>query len=419
MSFLKKLFFGGIVLTLVLLFAPGIPPHVPDADTTEVKKVPFTGALTKNNRLDKAEILTTEIEGAALGFLKGPEAIAAVGDYLYTGIYGGDVIRLNLKDKKAKWEVFHRFGPDASQCTEQRQEEECGRPLGVRADHQGKKLIINDAYLGIFSLDLKSRKAELLVSPDVELIDSNGKKRPAKLFNSVAVAKDGSVYYTLSSTTFKLHDGPMTFLAKGDGLVVKYDAKTKKNSILLDDDLVFPNGLALSADEDFLVFSDIAKNRLLKIDLKTGTSQMFAQVPGFPDNVNQNGKGGFLVGVVTPMPMEHFDLLADLAGPRPWLCRYLLRLLFNTKRIIGWINENAIGNAFLEELYYKLANFETFMGKYKYGLVVEYDEQGRVLQSWHNQDGSRAGYAEAMLYDNYVYLGSPWNQYVARVHYIS
>lgn len=43
----------------------------------------------------------------------------------------------------------------------------------------------------------------------------DGKK--STLINDLAVAKDGSVYFTVSSTTFPLYEGVHAMLASGDG----------------------------------------------------------------------------------------------------------------------------------------------------------------------------------------------------------
>lgn len=54
-----------------------------------------------------------------------------------------------------------------------------------------------------------------LVSPDEEI---NGKK--PKLFNSVAVASNGDVYWSDSSTEFELQDGLFDVFADGTGRYV-------------------------------------------------------------------------------------------------------------------------------------------------------------------------------------------------------
>ena len=55
--------------------------------------------------------------------------------------------------------------------------------------------------------------------------------------------------------------------ASPSGRLMVYDRRTQQNSVLLDE-LHFPNGLLLSAEEDFAVFSENVRYRLLKFWLK-------------------------------------------------------------------------------------------------------------------------------------------------------
>ena len=56
----------------------------------------------------------------------------------------------------------------------------------------------------------------------------------------------------------------------------------------------------------------------------------------------------------------------------------------------------------------------------KYGMVVELDQDGRVINSWQSPDGTFEDFSEGYLHtDGYIYLGSPYNTYIARVKYDS
>lgn len=54
------------------------------------------------------------------------------------------------------------------------------------------------------------------------------------------------------------------FSAEDSGRVLKYDAATKETTVLLRN-LQFPNGVSLSKDRTFFVFSDGAAGRSLQI----------------------------------------------------------------------------------------------------------------------------------------------------------
>ena len=53
-----------------------------------------------------------------------------------------------------------------------------------------------------------------------------------------------------------------------------------------------------------------------------------------------------------------------------------------------------------------------------YGLIAEYDLNGKPLKSWHDPTGKTVqGASQATLYQNKLYLGSLFLDYVAVVDY--
>lgn len=77
--------------------------------------------------------------------------------------------------------------------------------------------------------------------------------------DDVIEASDGSLYFSVASTKFGLHDWYLDVLeAKPHGQLLKYDPLSKQTSILFDD-LAFANGVALSKDQDYLVFCETWK----------------------------------------------------------------------------------------------------------------------------------------------------------------
>lgn len=73
-------------------------------------------------------------------------------------------------------------------------------------------MYVADAYHGIWKVNLKTDKKQLLVSPRVEI---NG--RLPRLFNAVALAKNGDLYWTDSTSDFSLKDGAMSMLTDPSG----------------------------------------------------------------------------------------------------------------------------------------------------------------------------------------------------------
>ena len=70
----------------------------------------------------------------------------------------------------------------------------CGRPLGMRFDHEGF-LIVIDTYLGLFKVNVDTGHVTKLYSSSEEVAG----KRPMFL-NDLDIASDGSIYISDSST---------------------------------------------------------------------------------------------------------------------------------------------------------------------------------------------------------------------------
>lgn len=91
------------------------------------------------------------------------------------------------------------------------QEHICGRPLGFKFDKKGN-LYVSDTYYGLFKVNMKTMEYENLVNITKPI---NGKK--LMLPNSVDVAENGDIYWTISSTEFPLYEGLHTALSNPSG----------------------------------------------------------------------------------------------------------------------------------------------------------------------------------------------------------
>lgn len=77
--------------------------------------------------------------------------------------------------------------------------------------------------------------------------------------DDVIEASDGSLYFSVASTKFGLHDWFLDVLeARPHGQLLKYNPSSNEVSILLDH-LSFANGVALSPDEDYLLVCETWK----------------------------------------------------------------------------------------------------------------------------------------------------------------
>lgn len=83
----------------------------------------------------------------------------------------------------------------------------------------------------------------------------------------MAPAKDGKIYYTVSSTNYHLDESVGEMIGAPSGRLMVYDP-VKKESTVLKENIHFANGIVLSADEDYLVFAECLRFRLHKYFLK-------------------------------------------------------------------------------------------------------------------------------------------------------
>lgn len=162
------------------------------------------------------------------GRIYGPECLIVRNNEIYTGLHGGEIIKLtsNHVTHVAKFgepcgkysdivlRIFAKiYNPLVAEIFE---EAKCGRPLGLAFDTQGNNLIVADAYYGLWLVDLTTNKKKLLVSPTQELPGKSINRR-ARVFNSVTVSKEGEIYWTDSSSDFTIQDIMFTSLANPSG----------------------------------------------------------------------------------------------------------------------------------------------------------------------------------------------------------
>ena len=77
-----------------------------------------------------------------------------------------------------------------------------------------------------------------------------------RLTDAAVVCRDGTIFFTDASYKYPFKDNPQDVLeARPYGRLLKYDPNTRSTTTLLDN-LYFANGIALSSNEDFLVFCE-------------------------------------------------------------------------------------------------------------------------------------------------------------------
>ncbi|XP_054262872.1 adipocyte plasma membrane-associated protein Hemomucin-like [Macrosteles quadrilineatus] len=386
-----------IILVLAITFIPGIPPDMEFESYSLSPPVPLEGALALNDHLNSAEKLF-------MNEVKGPEHMEVYNGTLYTTIEGGYVVKIVGE----KIVPVVKFG---QKCDGIHEPEICGRPLGLSFDGN-QNMYVADAYYGIFKVNLSSGEYEQLVSMKTS-IDGKFPKLP----NSLTVAKDGAVYWSDSSTSHSLHDGLYAALGNGNGRLIKYDPKTKSNTVLVDK-LHFANGVALSQDESFILVSDLFRGRILRHYLKGPkkgqTDVFFYGLPGLPDNMHSDLHGHFIVTLPIENDIEN-PAITSILGPYPVLRKFLARFLYLMEMPSLLMNEYY--PTYLSKIY---AHWVGSFGMIplitnKRTTVIVFNEKGDAISSLHSTDGRISSITDIASLEGYYYLGSYTNPYLARV----
>ncbi|KAL2945099.1 Protein STRICTOSIDINE SYNTHASE-LIKE 4 [Bienertia sinuspersici] len=120
--------------------------------------------------------------------------------------------------------------------------------------------------------------------------------------DDVIEGEDGSLYFTLASTKYGLHNWYLDILeAKPHGQLLKFNPQTNETLLLLDN-LAFANGVALSSDQQYLLVCETWKYKCLKYWLQgnlQGTTEIFIDnLPGGPDNINLSPDGSYWIALL-------------------------------------------------------------------------------------------------------------------------
>jgi sugar lactone lactonase YvrE len=169
-----------------------------------------------------------------------------------------------------------------------------GRPLGIEMLPDGR-LLVCDAHRGVLQVDPRSGSVQ-------EVTTTLGGSR--MLFcNNAAVAADGTVWFSDSSTRFGIErwkDDLVQLTRTGRLARLGTDGTT---DVVLDD-LAFANGVALAADESFVAVAETAARTVVRWWLtgpRAGTRDLLVgDLPGYPDNIARGSDGLVWVSIASP-----------------------------------------------------------------------------------------------------------------------
>lgn len=289
---------------IVLLVLPGIylaawPVPVDPVAWQAPEDKGLSGAFAANDALAGAGAI-------ALGAYEGPEDVTSGHDgALYATTKSGAILRID-PDTTAV-EQFAGVG---------------GRPLGIETSADGS-LIVANAYLGIQRVSRLGEVTLLLGKVEGEAL---------VYADDLAISEDGVIYFSDASSKFGAEARGGTYEASlldilehgGHGRLIEFDPRTDDTRVLVDG-LNFANGVAISADERFLLIAETGSYRVLRHWLRgpeAGTTEVIIDnLPGFPDNINSGEEGRYWVGLVAPR-----DAKLDGLSDKPFLRKVVQRL---------------------------------------------------------------------------------------------
>jgi sugar lactone lactonase YvrE len=258
------------------------------------------------------------------------DVLVAPDGSVYTGTVGGDVFALDPATGNVR--VVGNTG---------------GRPLGIEMLDDGR-LLIADAHHGLLALDPADGELETLVD-EVGGI-------PMVFCNNAAVASDGTIWFSDSSTEFGIERWRADFVRNTrTGRLIRRDPVGTLEVVL--DGLGFANGVAIAADESFVAVAETTGRTVVRVWLtgeRAGERDLLcADLPGYPDNISRGSDG--LIWVSLPSTT---DPVVERVLRLPRLLRVLVskipqRLQPQPKRVVraqafaddGTLVHDVIGDA--------------------------------------------------------------------------
>ncbi|KAG5399770.1 hypothetical protein IGI04_014376 [Brassica rapa subsp. trilocularis] len=224
-------------------------------------------------------------------------------------------------------EVFPNI-QDPGNCSRHEVVPTCGRPLGLSFEKKTGDLYICDGYLGVMKVGPEGGLAELVVD------QAEGRK--VMFANQMDIDEEEDVFY-FNDSSDKYHFRDVFYvIVNGErpGRVIRYNKKTKEAKVVMDN-LRCNNGLALNKDRSFLISCESATGLVHRYWIKgpkAGTRDIFAKVPGYPDNIRLTPTGDFWIGIHCKK-----NLLGRLVVNNQWLGK-LVEKTVKLELLIGLVN---------------------------------------------------------------------------------
>ncbi|KAE8010719.1 hypothetical protein FH972_007062 [Carpinus fangiana] len=256
-------------------------PMPPEALTRHAIAVP-----ARNNRMLKG------LELVGVGDLKGPEDVAyePKSGVIYTGCADGWIKRVTVNDS-------------VSHSVVEKWVNTGGRPLGI-AFGRNNEVIVADGVKGLLKVTTEGT---------VELLTDEAEGQKFRTTDAVDVADNGIIYFSDASYKYSLSECALDILeGKPHGRLLSYDPATKSTKVLLQN-LYFANGVAVSPDQNYVIFCETPVRRCRKYHIQGKeegrVDEFIDNLPGIPDNIRYDGEGHYWIAMFSG-PSHSWDLAA-------------------------------------------------------------------------------------------------------------
>jgi len=352
--------------------------------------------------------------------LVGPESIINAGnDYLFVTLGDGRMARLQHSsdaNKKVTWDFLPRTGSATpEQCvfspadiTET--EAQCGRPLGLKLvkrstvdnshqinseKHDEDVLVITDAYKGflmmtnIYDKDVNTiRITTLAVRAETDPPEYH-----FSLLNALVQTPDGFTYLTETTQHFQRRRIFWAVMeGRSTGRLLRYSHQTGVHVVA--DHLFMPNGIALSHDGRYLIIVSGVQVLRYSLEKQEIMAQPFVSVlPGTGDNI---------------------DAMSHLPSGEPRKCYWagLGSAFAKPFSLLKLASEKPI----LKSLLVALVPYKILIDLIpKLSALAVYDDTGELIQIYRDDNNIFPWVSEGESFDGYLYLGSWYNPFIARV----
>lgn len=173
-----------------------------------------------------------------------------------------------------------------------------GRPLGIEIDLDGR-LLVCDAKVGLLRIETASGAVEAVTD------QVNG--TAMRFCNNAAIASDGTVWFSDSSTKFGIDDWKSDLVQNTrTGRLLRMGTDGAVEVVI--DGLAFANGVALARDESYVAVAETGGRTVVRRWLTGNRAGMrdllCSNLPGYPDNIARGSDG--LIWVTLASPRDPF-----------------------------------------------------------------------------------------------------------------